>query len=124
MYKRGRETERITLEYIDAKLDARLDRFKDEINKMNQELMQRHEANLEKMEARLAADREATEKRLAADRKESELRHQRAEDRLVQERLEARRDYNAQRFWLIANFLVLVIGLGGVVLALNGYLPI
>ena len=79
---------------------------------------------MEKMEARLAVDRkeaearqQATEARMALERKQAEARQQASETRMALERKEARRDYNSQRFWLIANFIAIVIGIGGLYLA-------
>ena len=132
MYRRQRNTETITLEYIDAKLDAKFDRFEEKWRQDRKEEAERHAATLEKMEARIAADRkeaearqQAAETRLANERKEAEARQQTTETRLVEERKEARREYNTQRFWMIANFIVLLLGVGGIIAtvlidALNG----
>ena len=148
MYKRNGNTHRITLEYMDskqerfeakldakfdsldskqerfeAKLDAKFDKFEEKWARERKEDAARHAETMEKMEARFAADRKESEARLAADRKESEARQRATEARMVEERKEARRDYNSQRFWLIANFIAIVIGVGGLYLAfLNGSL--
>ena len=147
MYRRNRGSEQITLEYIDFKLDARLDRFEENLKQERKESNAiweqgrkesdaKHEALMEKMEARIAVDRKEakarlererkeSEARLAADREAAEARQQATESRLIEERREARREYNSQRFWMIANFVVLFLGIGGIfvtvlIAALNG----
>ena len=119
-------------ERFEAKLDAKFDKFEEKWARERKEEAARHAETMEKMEARLAADRKESEARLAADRKESEARlaadrkesearQQTTEARMIEERKEARRDYNSQRFWLVANFIAIVIGIGGLYLAfLNG----
>ena len=124
MYKRNGSTHRITLEYMDsklerfeAKLDAKFDKFEEKWARERKEDAARHAETMEKMEARLAVDRKEAEARLAADRKEAEAMQQATEVRMIEERKEARRDFNSQRFWLVANFIAIVIGVGGLYLA-------
>ena len=63
------------------------------------------------------ARQQATEERLAQERKDAEARQQATEARLIEERRESRRDYNSQRFWLIANFVVVFLGMTSIFIA-------
>ena len=98
MRRRNGSPNQITLEYIDAKLDARLDRFEEKLTKVMQAEADRHAAYLDKMEVRLAADRKETAERLEREHKAAEARQAATESRLVEERKEARREYNSQKF--------------------------
>ena len=116
MSRRNGNTHRITLEYIDTKLDAKFDRFEEKWARDRKEEAARHAEIMEKMEARLAADHEKSELRLAADRKE-------AAERFERERKEARMEFRSHNRWLKATFAAVIIGMLGIFAALNGYVP-
>ena len=115
---------------IDTKLEVKLNEFNSKLTEFKAEIKELVKAS----EDRLAADRKDSAERLERERKESEARQlatearlererKESEARLVEERREARREYNTQRFWLVANFIAIVIGVGGVYLAFfNGNL--
>ena len=114
MNRKTKSPELVTLEYIDAKFDRHMEQWRQDRQEMEARLAaERKEAAayLDKMETRVAADRKETAERLAADREE-------AEARLAAERQEARREFNSQRRWLIANFAAVVVGMGGIFIAL------
>ena len=116
MYRRAKNTEQITLEFIDAKFD----RFEKQWREDRKE-----EA------ARLAADRKETEARLERDRKEAEAKQKATETRLMDERKEAearqkatetrlmdeRKEFITQKRWLIANFMAIVVGMASIFIA-------
>ena len=118
MNRKDKRVELITLEYIDAKFDRHMEQWRQD----RKEEADRHAATMEKMEARIAADRKETAERLAADRKDAEERlvadRKDAEERLAAERKEARQEFNSQRRWLVANFVAVVVGMGGIFIAL------
>ena len=70
------------------------------------------------MEAHIAADRRETAERLAQDRRDAEARLERdrkdAEMRLERES----REFKAQKRWLVANFVAVVAGIGGIFAAI------
>ena len=127
MYRRVKNTEQITLEYIDSKFDKHMEQWR-----------QDSKAMYAATEARLAADRkeaearqQATETRLMNERKEAEARQQATETRLMNERKEAearqqvtetrlmdeRKEFITQKRWLIANFLAIVVGMASIFIA-------
>ena len=137
MYRRARDTERVTLEFIDAKFDrleAKLDKH-----------MEQWRQDRKEMEERIAADRRETADRLAADRIEAEARQKATEARLMDERREAdarqkttearlmdeRKEFITQKRFLIANFVAIVVGMASIFIAVliaivaivNGGLP-
>ena len=59
------------------------------------------------MEARIAADRKETAERLAQDRRDSEARLERKF-----------REFRSQKRWLVANFVAVLIGMGGIFAAI------
>ena len=141
MYRRNGNTQRITLEYIDSKLDAKFDKFEEKWARERKEEAARHAETMEKMELRLAADRRDSEQRLAADRKEAEARQQATEARLAADRKDsearlaadrkdsesrferAMQEFKIQRRWLIATFFALTIGFITIYLTISGQLP-
>ena len=112
MYRRNgnRNANQIMLEYIDSKVeanrnwsDAKIDtsqnRNEDRLIKAMKELAASHAEIMEKMEARLAADR-----------LESEKRQQATETRLDRERME----FRSNSRWLRATFFAVIIGMVGI----------
>ena len=123
MRANGRKS--INIAELIGNLDNKISHMDNRISELRQDM----KADREAMEARIAADRKETaerleadrknaEERLATDRRDSESRLEAMYVKLEQERMEAQRNYNAQRNWYIANFLTLAIGLGGIMAVL------
>ena len=142
MYRRYKNAEAITLEYIDAKLDAKFDRFEEKWRQDRKEMEARLAADRKETADRLAVDRKeaeerqrTTEARLAAERKEAEERQKateerlaaerkEAETRLAAERKEAQKALSTQKGWLIASFIAIIVGAFSITVAIlttNGY---
>ena len=134
MYRRARDTERVTLEFIDAKFD----RLEAKLDKHMQQWRHDSKEMYATTEARLAADRkeaearqQATETRLTNERREAEARQQATETRLTNERREAearqkatetrlmdeRKEFITQKRFLIANFVAIVVGMASIFIA-------
>ena len=62
------------------------------------------------MEDRVNADRKATETRLAAERSAAEARLAAADARFERELDKSQREFASQKRWLIANFVVVLLG--------------
>ena len=130
MYRKTANTDRVTLEYIDAKFDRYEERWRqDRIESEARLAADRKEAEARQQatEARLAAERKESEARLERERKESEARLER-ERKESEARLEREfRESRSTRRWLIATFgsvVGLIIAFAVLVLTLssNGYL--
>ena len=74
------------------------------------------------MDARIAADRKEASDRIERDRAATEARlaadREAANARLQQEIRENKREFAAQRRWLVANFLAVVVGGSGIFAAI------
>ena len=116
------------LNALESKIDVKLNEFKAEIKELVKASEDRLAADRKDSAERLERERRESEARLERERRDSEARQQAtearlererkdSEARLIEERRESRRDYNTQRFWLVANFIAIVIGVGGLYLA-------
>ena len=102
-------------------LDSRMGHMESRMGHMESriiELKQDMRADREASEARLAADRKETAERLAVDRKEAEARLKATYDQLAHERKESQQTLNAHKNWLIATFFAVLLGLGGITVAI------
>ena len=139
MYRRTKNTEQVTLEYIDAKFDKHMELWRQDrmevemrIAADRKETADRLAADRKEAEARqqaaearlaadrketadrLAADRKETADRLAADRKEAEERQKATESRLMDER----KEFITHKRFLIANFVAIVVGMASMFIAI------
>ena len=121
MYRKTANTDRITLEFIDAKFDRNEAKWERERRESDEKWERERKESNEKWERDRkesnewwAAFMERMDARYERDRKESEARLEREF-----------RESRSTRRWMIATFFTVVIGLGGLIYTLsnNGYLP-
>ena len=98
--------------------EERFDRASKEREDWFKSWLEKFDLDRKETAERLEKERKAAEEKLEKDRLAAEGRQQATEARLMEERKEARREYNSQKFWLIANFIVLFLGLSGIFIAI------